>query len=205
MSNKNQQTQEYDVIVSGRHVEVTAAMKDYAIEKLAKIERYHTRISDVVVTMDIQKKQHIVDMVIKANRFRVKSHAVCDNMYASIDKAVGKLEKQLRRYKTRLNDHHAKGRAEIDLRVNVFERQDDTQAINDEIEEQNNHDAGFSLQPHKVVSHETRPMKVLTVDEAIMKMDLSGEAFLLYKSEEDQNIKVIYRRNDGNYGVMEPQ
>lgn len=201
----------YNIAVTGRNVMVTDAMKDYAIEKVSRIERFSNRIIDVVITMDVQKLEHRVDIVLKVNHLKIKSQAVSDNMYVSIDKAVDKVEAQLLRYKSKLQDHQARSVAAIDMNVNVLsfspeeEILDVNADVNAEIEKENRRRLVDRFHPHQIVKRETRPLKTLTDGEAIMKMDLSKDAFLVYIGEEDQNIKVIYRRNDGNFGVIEPQ
>jgi putative sigma-54 modulation protein len=196
----------YNITVTGRNVMVTDAMKDYAIEKISKIERFSNRIIDVVVTMDIQKFEHRVDIVLKVNHIKIKSQAITNDMYASIDKAVDKIEAQLLRYKEKLQDHQAKGIAAVDMNVNVLRFTDEELVdVNDEIEDENRRRLMDRYRPHKIVNKETLPLKTLTDGEAIMKMDLSGDNFLIYRSEESQRLKVMYRRNDGDFGVIEPE
>lgn len=197
----------YKIDITGRHVLVTDAMKDYAIEKISKIERFTDKILDVVVTMDIQRIEHRVDIVMKVNHLKIRSSAISSDMYVSIDMAVAKIERQLLRYKTRLQDHHARGVNVIDMTVNVIRPHldDELNDINDDIEGENERRALESLKPHEVVKVETKPLKTITVEEAIMKMDLSEDAFLIFKDEASHKLKVIYRRDDGNYGVIEPK
>ena len=204
---KEANAQEYDVKVTGRHVLVTDAMKDYASEKIGKIERFNLRIIDVMVTMDIQKLQHIVNIELKVNDFRLKSTAISDDMYASIDKAVDKVQAQLRRYKERLTDRHTRGLKVVDMQVNVLKRNpnEDIDEVNDEIEEETARRLEQEFRPHEIVKTETRPLKMLTTEEAMMKMELSGDLFLLYRCEEDQKLKLIYRRADGDYGIVAPE
>lgn len=197
----------YTVKVFGRHVSITDAMKNYAVEKVSKIERFHSRILEVIITMDVRKFLHIVDITLKVDHTKIKSHYVGDNMYASIDLAVDKLQRQLSRYKSRIQDHHAQARSVVDMRVNVFKASAEANLdeVNDQIEEQNRLSLDRKLTPPQVVSQETLPLKTLTIDEAIWHLELSGEPFMIYKSEEDRKIKVIYRREeDGNLGVVEP-
>ncbi len=197
----------YDIKVTGRHVQVTDSMKDYALEKISKIERFMNRIIDVNVIMDIQKLDHRVEIILKAGNSKITSQASSQDMYASIDKAVSKLEAQIRRYKSKLQDHHAKGHAVIDMVVNVIQRpeEDELDFDNEEEEEEVLDNAPkTSSEPLSVVHQETLPLKILTYDEAIMKMELSGDAFLIFKNEVDQKLKVIYRRKDGHYGIIEP-
>jgi putative sigma-54 modulation protein len=155
--------------------------------------------------MDIQKLSHRVDIIMKVGDTTIKSHAETTDMYASIDMAVHKIEAQLRRYKTRLEDHHAKGVPAIDMVVNVIEpyRTGEVVEINEMIEEENRRKMEDSLLPHKVISQEKYSIKRLNQEEAIMKMELSLAPFLIFLGEEDQKLKVIYRREDDNFGIVE--
>ncbi|MCE5294768.1 MAG: ribosome-associated translation inhibitor RaiA [Chlamydiales bacterium] len=190
--------QGYNIMVTGRHVHVTDAMKAYAEDKLSKLERFGDRIIDIAVTMDIQKLEHKVDIVMKYGHTLIKSHAASSDMYVSIDQAAAKLQTQLRKYKTRLNDHHAKNHPITDMSVTVYSPFDE-QEINQDIDAQNQ----MELEPHKIVKSESQPLKILTDDEAIMKMELSGRHAMVYRHEESRKMKVIYRQEDGNYCVIE--
>ncbi len=194
---------EYNIKITGRQVEITDSMKDYAIEKISKIERFMNRIIDINVVMDIQKIDHRVEIILKAGHTKITSQASTQDMYASIDKAVAKLEAQIRRYKSKIQDHHAKSLAIIDMNVNVLRRPTAEEELELEIEEEEGELNGEET-VHEIVKQEKRPLKTLTYDEAVMKMELSQDAFLIFKSEEDQKLKVIYRRQDGHYGIIEP-
>ncbi len=196
---------DYPIQIICRHIEITEPMKSYAIEKLTKIERFGGRVIDAFIFMDVQKMLHSVDFLINVNNSIIKVSGRTDNMYASIDQAIEKLQSKLRRYMQRLHDHNAKPLAEIDVNVNVIERITPLEDINDQIEEENLRQVEEELRPHKIVSTEKRRLKTLNQGEAIMKMELSEDLFLVYRSEEDKKLKVIYRRNDGNYGVIEAE
>jgi putative sigma-54 modulation protein len=194
---------DYNIHISGRHIQVTEAMKQYAFNKLSKIERFHNRIMDVHVTMDIQKVEHSVTIIVKFEHFKIKSHAASTDMYVSIDQAVNKLQTQLYRWKDKIQEHHNKKLSAIDLKVNVIQRPyDDLAEINQEIESEAKRAWEKQMLPGHVIGEKTISLKYLLVDEAIMKMELSGDHFLVYRSEEDRKIKVIYRREDGNYGII---
>ena len=114
----------------------------------------------------------------------------------------------IRRYKTKLQSTRAKDVSTIDIHVNVIQPlKDQVAEINDEIAAENakNEHLGDPYKQHKVIAKETIALKTLTQDEAIMKMELSGESFLLFRGEEDQKLKVIYRREDENYGIVQVQ
>lgn len=197
----------YQIHVTGRNVLVTDAMKDYAIEKVAKIERFSDRIIDVQITMDIQKLEHRVDILMKVGHTLIRSHGVGNDMYGCIDRAVHKLERQLKRYKRRIQDHAARPLEMIDMRVNVYRAPEELEVeeVNDAIIEETNKKIEEELKPHEIVAEDTMPLKVLTADEAIMKMELSGDSFLLYRDEASRKLKLIYRRKDGNFGLVHPE
>jgi putative sigma-54 modulation protein len=196
-----------NVTVVGKNIEITNPIKQYISEKLEKVEKVLPHIIEVVVRLEVQKLQHQVDIVMKFSHFKVKVHATTTDMYATIDKAFEKLKAKLLRWKSRIQDHHAKGIKVIDLQVNVLEKQeedeaDDLQEINDQIDEENYKKIEQELTPPKVYKKKTRQVKTLTLDEAVMKMELSGDNFLIFRSEEDLEFKVLYRRRDDSYGEI---
>jgi len=92
------------------------------------------------------------------------------------------------------------------MTVNVLHPESEVDQINDLIEEANLKEEEEKYKIHKVVSKETMPLKIFTQDEAVMKMELSGDPFLIYKSEEEQKMRMIYKRKeDGQYGIVEIQ
>lgn len=198
----------YPIHVIGKNVMVTEPMKNYAMEKLSKIEKFtKARLIDATISMDVQKHEQRADIILKVDHTILNSHAASNDMYVSIDQAVDKIETQLRRYKTKIRDHQAKDLATIDLKVNIlqFPAEQEVFDVNLDIEEQNRNDLMKVYRPHKIVSEETTPLKLLTYDEAVAKMEKSKDAFMLFKNEEDLMVSLIYRRKDGNYGVIEVQ
>lgn len=195
----------YTVVVYGRHVDVTDAMKAYAIEKTSKLEKFHHRIQEIIITMDVQKLNHAVDIVVKIDQMRVKSHAESADMYSSIDLAVDKLDRQISDYKDKIQSHQARAASAVDMKVNVFRSPDRAmlEEINDEIHEETVKRLEESYKPHKIVSQEVWPLKSLNYQEALWHMELADEPFLIYRCEEDQKLKVLYRRRDHNFGVVE--
>jgi putative sigma-54 modulation protein len=196
----------YNITITGRNIQVTEAMKNYAWDKLTKIERFQTHIMDVHVTLDIHKLEHSAVIVLKFNHFKIKVQAASSDMYASIDKAVDKLQATLRKWKSRIQDHHNKALRVIDMQVNVLQRPyDELAEFNADIESQNRQQDAAKYTVPKVIGQETLPLKTLSDEEAVMKMELSGDHFLVFRGERDQKIRVIYRRSDENYGIIQPE
>lgn len=193
----------YTINIVGKHIEITDAIRNYVWEKLSRIERIAEQIIDVTVTLDSQKLEQSCSILMNFIHFHLKVGASTDNMYSAIDKAVDRVVSLVRRYKTKLQSHRAKHVSTVDIHVNVIQPlQDDLKAINDEIEAENAKRERERYQLHNVVAQETMPLKTLTQDEAVMKMEITDEPFLIFRSEEDHKIKVIYRREDKNYGLV---
>lgn len=196
----------YTIYIVGKHIEITDAIRNYVWEKLSRVERIADQIIDVTVTLDAQKLEKSCSILMNFIRFHIKVQANKDNLYEAIDKAVDKLTKLIRRFKTKLQSYRNKDLTTVDIHVNVIQAlKDDLKAINDDIEAETARIEEERYQLHQVVAKETMQMKTLTQDEAIMKMEIMDEPFLIFKSEEDQKIKVIYRREDRNYGLVQIQ
>ncbi|MEM8727346.1 MAG: ribosome-associated translation inhibitor RaiA [Chlamydiota bacterium] len=197
---------EYTISVVGKSIEITKPIRDYIEEKIAKIEALSTDIIAVNVRLDLQKLSHTVDVSLKFSHFRVNVKATTETMYSAIDKSFEKLYGKLRRWKSRIRDHHHKGVAVTEMEVNVLEHgQHEIEEINREIIDANNDHLQKDYALPKVIKKKKRPLKTLTIDEAVMKMELSDDHFKIYRSEEDRALKVIYRRRDGSYGIISPE
>lgn len=196
----------YTIYVVGKHFQITDAIRNYVWEKLSRVERIADHIIDVTVTLDTQKLEHTCSILMNFIHFHIKVKASTDNIYSAIDKATDRLVKLIRRYKTKLQSHRAKHISTVDIHVNVIQPlSDDVKIINDEIEAENAKEEEEKYKLHEIVANETMPLRTLTQDEAVMKMEITDEPFLIYRSEEDQKLKVIYRRDDLNYGLVQVQ
>lgn len=196
----------YNISIVGRSVLVTDAMKNYVWDKLTKVERFHTHIMDCHVVMDIQKLEHSVVIVLKFDNLKIKVSASSTDMYASIDRAIDKLQKKISRWRDRIHEHNIKKLTAIDMVVNVIHRPvDELKEINAEIEAENGSKKIKELQQPRVTGTFTKPLKTLTTDEAVMKMELSDDHFLIFRDEVDLKLKVIYRRSDATYGIIQPE
>jgi putative sigma-54 modulation protein len=194
----------YTLYVLGKHFEITDAIRNYVWEKLSRIERIADHIIDVHVVLDAQKLEKTCSILMNFIRFQIKVQVGKDNMYEAIDKAVDRVTRLIRRYKTKLQSYRNKDLSTVDIHVNVIQAlKDDLSAINDEIEAESVKREEDKYKLHRVVAKETMSLKTLTQDEAIMKMEITSDPFLIFKSEEDHKIKVIYRREDDNYGLVQ--
>lgn len=197
----------YTVTIVGRNVLVTEAMKRHAKEKLEKLERLHSHPMHITVTMDIEHMQHTVKILAKFDHFTAKTEAESTDMYVSIDKAVEKLQTKLRRWREKIRDHGKKQAVSVDLDVLFFSNpyRSELEEYNAEIAEINDCEGKKRFEVPHMTSCKKISLKELTAEEAMMKLDLSKDPFLLYRSEEDRKLKVMYRRNDGNFGIIQPE
>ena len=98
-----------NIVVTGRHVEVTSALKKYAEEKIGKFDRYLSNITEAVVTLSVQKRMHKVDVLIKASGNMLQADATTEELYSAIDEVVEKLDRQVKKLKGKLTDHRKGG------------------------------------------------------------------------------------------------
>lgn len=176
--------------VAFRNVEPSEAIKEYAREKVGKVQKYLDGPIEANVTVQVQKHRHEVDVNIFAGGLKIHGSETTGDLYSAIDLVMDKLERQLRRYRDKLTNfgrNNRKGR-EVPYQLAVYE-------IEALVE---------SPQPAKIMS-ESLTAKPMDVDEAAMQLDLSQDDFMVFINARTDTLNVIYRRSDGNFGLIEPQ
>ncbi len=178
-----------NINVTFRHMETTEALKQYAIDKVSKIKKYIDAPIEIHVVLSVEKFRHIAEVSFTINGFVVKGQEETEDMYAAIDMVMDKIERQVRRYKDRLKDKRGAGSAEEKMRVkmNVVAVDHDQAETSPQVIKSTN----FSIKP-------------MDIDEAIMQMNLIDNDFLVFRNDTSNEVNVIYRRKDGNYGLIEP-
>lgn len=174
-----------DIIIRGSKLEITEAMESYAKEKISRLEKYLENSDDTHATIlvKIHGHLHIVEVTIPLKNFILRAEESKDDFYAAIDTVTDKLERQIRKNKTKLK----KQTKSNELKFN-FDY--DTTSEEDEAKE------------HKIVKRKTLEMKPMDEEEAILELELLSHDFFIYKDMHN-DIKVIYKRKDGNYGIIE--
>jgi ribosome hibernation promoting factor len=172
------------VSVIGRHIEVTEALKQYATEKFNRLGKYLPKALDVVITLSVVKKvHHIAEAVIKSNGVLIQASEETEEMYSAIDLLVEKIERRVRRYKEKLVDHkHHGGKAEA-------------------LEALSSHPGDRIPQIIKTKRFDLKPM---LPEEAVMQMELLDKDFFIFANAGSGQVNVIYKRRDGNVGLIEP-
>jgi ribosomal subunit interface protein len=180
--------------IRGENMEVTAALREYVEKKIGRLERYFDAppTSDVNVTMSVIRDLHNVEVSIPFPGVLLRAEERSDDMYASIDLVVDKLERQIRKHKTKVN---RKYRQEGGLR----------QLFKDHFEAESGVPEPFDdEEDFEVVRTKRFTLKPMDVQEAILQMNMVGHNFFVFSNMDTNEVNVVYRRNDGRYGLIEP-
>lgn len=166
--------------VRGEKLEVTEAIKSYAIEKISKMEKYFDNPEEVNVKINfsVRGREQKVEVMINSNGYDLRAEVSHSDMYAAIDLVLDKLETQMRKYKSKLMS-----------RERVMIVYEESPVEDDEFNE--------------VVKRKKVYLKPMSEEEAIVQMELLGHSFYVYKDIETEKVNVLYKRYDNAYGVIE--
>ncbi|MBX6350586.1 MAG: ribosome-associated translation inhibitor RaiA [Clostridia bacterium] len=174
-----------NIRLHGKNIEITPALRRYVERKLGRLERYFDEALQVQVTMEVERDNHVVEVTVPVAGFILRGEEASPDMYASVDLVWDKLERQIHKYKTRL---HRKPRREGAAARSPA--------------------AGPAREPAagtaEVVRVKRFPIKPMTLEEAILQVELLGHDFFVFRDAASEEIHVVYRRREGGYGVIEP-
>lgn len=182
-----------NIQVRGDHMGITEALNEYAEKKLGRLERYFDAPpeKEVSVTMSVERGMHRIEVMLQIHGILFRAEERSGDMYASIDLVADKLEEQIHRHKEKLNqrfrDQGLRTRIKASTANGAFQLPD------------------FDENEPKVVRVKRFPMKPMDVEEAIMQMNLLAHDFFVFINAESDDVEVLYRRKDGNYGLIEPR
>ncbi|MCR8632398.1 ribosome hibernation-promoting factor, HPF/YfiA family [Paenibacillus radicis (ex Xue et al. 2023)] len=174
--------------IRGENIEVTEALRDYVEKKLTKLERYFEAppTSEVYVTLSVIKGMQTVEVTIPLTGVMLRAEEKNNDMYASIDLVCDKLERQIRKHKTKVNRKiRQEGGIRDILKVDTpvqFEEDDDYELVRTK---------SFTLKP-------------MDIEEAILQMNMVGHSFFVFSNMLTEQVNVVYKRQDGKYGLIEP-
>jgi putative sigma-54 modulation protein len=193
-----------NITILGRNIQITAPMREHIELKLEKIIDMCEHVTSIKVHLEVQKGEHRAEILFNFSHFHVMVHATTSDIYQSFDNCCAKLKGKLRKWKTKIQDHHAKSLFDTEIYSHVLDRtKEDLFEINDMIEEEMFHEIEEELAPLKVMRREKKRIPMLTVDEASMRFDLEGLNFLVYREESDQKLKVMCYDKDHQLTVLE--
>jgi len=173
-----------DIAVTFRHIEPTESLRTYAEEKVSKIKKYLDSHAEAHIVLTVEKFRHMADVTLSVNGTTIKGVEETGDMYSAIDQVTDKIEKQVKRYRSKIRDRRAEARKN--------EKSLETEEI-----------AALSLEDPSI---ETEKMvaKPMDPEEAAMQLGMSQQDFLVFRNSRSKEINVIYKRKDGNLGLIEP-
>lgn len=171
------------VIITGRKIDISAGMRSYTEKKLQKLDKFFDDAADAQVTLSVEKDRQTAELTIYFGGYVYRAEDTTEDMYASIDRSVDLIERQIRKNKTRL---------EKKLRGGAFDVPNEATV---EMEEKE----------FKIVRSKKHALKPMSPEEAILQMNLLGHEFFVFHNDETDKIDIVYRRKDGNYGLIEAE
>jgi putative sigma-54 modulation protein len=183
------------VSITGRHIDLTEPLKEYTKEKLLHLKHSFDQVVDVHVVLSVEKFRQRCEVTIQANRLTVHGSHETEDMYASIDGVVDKLNRQLKRYKAKMRKHQ-----DVPL-------SDSSISVSHKVLEMNEHEDEIPADHIPgVLEQEHMSVKPMSVDEAVMQLELSEhQPLLVFTNEETNSMNVLYRRQDGKLGWIAPE
>ena len=180
------------VKVTGRHVSITEAIKNYSVSKVENLHLDYPRIIEAHVILDVEKHRHFAEIVLHCNNhITIEASEETDDMYASIDGVISKIARQMRKYKTKILRNHRPRRNEV---RHLDEQVIALDAAFEDIEES---------EP-KVIQTERYPVKPMFVDEAVLQLEMSARQFVVFLNAKTEKISILYRRKGDGFGLIEP-
>ncbi|MEK4908990.1 ribosome hibernation-promoting factor, HPF/YfiA family [Niallia sp. FSL M8-0099] len=178
--------------IRGENIEVTPAIREYVEKKISKLERYFSESPDAQVNVNLKTyndKTSKVEVTIPMSQLLLRAEEDHIDMYAAIDLISDKLERQIRKHKTKVNrKHREKGNLN-----ELFGSYESTPNVEEEEQEL------------EIVRQKRFNLKPMDSEEAILQMDLLGHNFFVYTDAETNNTNIVYKRKDGKYGLIEAQ
>ena len=174
------------IIISGKKLELTDGIKTAIEDKLGKLERYLNPETEVKVTVSAKKSTQKVEVtIIPISGPIIRAEDGEENLYAAIDVVYDKLKKQIRRYKSKLQDKHQSKEESIRFQI-------------DEIIEEDDESLDIVIERHKKFD-----MKPMSPEEAVLQMELIEHGFYMFRNIDSDEISIVYKREDGGYGLIE--
>lgn len=174
------------ITITGRNIDLTQGLKDAVEEKLSKLEKYFKPDTDVYVTLSVEKERQKIEVTIPTKGHVIRSEQVSNDMYVSIDLVEEVIERQLRKYRTKLS---SKKIAAAELFAPEFLEADDSED-DEEV---------------KIVRTKRFGMKPMYPEDACIQMELTGHDFFVFRNAETDEVNVVYKRKGNTYGLIEPE
>lgn len=193
---------EIPIRVQGKNLAVTDALRAYVTEKLSKLPRYFDQVQDAQVVLGVARdrnrgREQFVEMTVWCDGLVLRAEESSEDMYASVDLAAGKLERQIEKYRSRMIEKRRQNESR--------KRQRREESAEIALRAGPSSEAPAEASAPAIVRTKRFAMKPMTAEEAVLQLELLGHEFFVFRHGGTQEINVLYRRHDGNYGLIEPE
>ena len=179
------------IIVKGRNTVVSPAVKAYVEKKIDKVTRQFKAVGDITAVLKVENGNHIAEITVPARGILLRAQESTKDMYSSIDLVVEKIERQVHKYKTKLMKRKYNNFREVPADAAPAAEPVTVQAKGEE--------------DFKIIRSKSFTMNPMTPEEAILQMNLLNHDFFVFYDPDFGGVSVVYRRKDGNYGLLEPK
>ncbi len=176
------------ITITARHFELTKAIRDYVESSSLKIRKYFDHIINIHVTLSLENSRNICEISLQASKYGLQSQAEEMDMYLAIDTALDRMEAQIKKLKDRVTNHQKKA---LKDHFNEFSRETDFTVNLDD-------------HARKTIKTKRAVAEILSVQEAMEKLDNHKEEFIIFKNVESDRLNVLVKRDDQNYKLFEP-
>lgn len=171
--------------VTFKNLDPSETLKAYVCDKLNRFDKYLYNPAEASVVLSVEKFRHIAEVNLIGDRLNIIGKEETDDMYSAIDMVLDKLEKQIKKYKQKVRERRTNG--------NIKNKGPLTAES-----------SGLEEEPAREVRIKNIEYKPMDVEEAILQLDLVNDNFLVFTNAKSDRVNVIYRRKDGNYGLIQP-
>lgn len=178
--------------ITGRQVEITPALKDFTVEKLKKLEKLLDGPLEVHVVLGVEKHRHLAEIQVRSRTAVLSGTEETGDLYASIGEVADKLERQALRHKEKVTEKKRREGA----RAPEVARAIGEEAAGGEAPEE---------RPARILPSERYRLKPLSAEDAVLELEGTGEDLLVYRDDRTYRVNVVYRRKDGNFGLIDPE
>src|SRR5574337_578582 len=176
------------ITITTRNIENTEALKRYAEEKITRLQKFVDQITSAHIILSVEKHRQMAEVTLHVRELTIRGEESSDNLYSAIDLVADKLERQILRYKEKIVEHSGRGLGRSRSREELAPAEDES----------------FLEDGPRIVKTKRFAMKPLSPDEAAVQMDLLSHNFFVFRNARTQEVNVLYRRRDGDYGLIEP-
>jgi putative sigma-54 modulation protein len=176
------------VQITGKHTDITAGLRNFVTSKVERLEDYYPKVKKVSVILTVEKYRHTAEIHFHAEGVEMSAKKTTKDMYASIEEALAAIEHQAAKRKDRLRSQNAQRKGTAKVKASAAKRR----AV----------EADEVPKP-KVLRSKAKALKPMRVEDAISMLEAGGQPFLMFKDAESGDTQLLFKRDDGNYGLME--